>query len=431
MNEPSVDAAVAAPAPDASSINKGRRSLGTTPLPCELRKVLSTSCQSCHASDPGLQAPMALTSLEDWKAPSVSQSDRKVFEIAAQRVHDDRAPMPPAMRRRLEAPDLAVVDAASRADVAAGPERCEGELEMPPSMTPPTSEDEIDKCYRLRAHQVPQAGDETSYMVPAGESNVCFVFEPPWGDQPDVQAISIRSHNGPLVHHWILSDMHREFSDGQFLADGPLCVRGAQKQFGAFGINQQPVLDMPPDVGLKMPPAGTGVGLSLSVHYYNRGDAAPDDTYVDICTAKSPRPAEAEVVQLGPGYFSLPPHQPTSASGTCSITGMLDAHIIRSFPHMHARGRALDTIIVRADGTRDTLIDMPFDMSDQLTYETVATVRPGDKLITTCHWQNDTDRTIVVGEGVDDEMCINFVTVWPVNGLINGKDLLGADGCLR
>lgn len=425
-----------APEPDAQvtpavgSVKAGRISLGATPLPCALRRVLSTNCQSCHARDPGLQAPMALTSLEDWEAASVSQPERKVYELAMQRVHEDSAPMPPAGRRRLESDALAVVDEAGRPDLEAGPERCEGppQTEMP--VIPLPSDDEIDKCYRLKVHQVSQPGDETPYVVPAGESHVCFVFAPPWGERTDVQALSIRSHNGPLVHHWVLSDM-RDVADGQVLADDPFCWVGAEKQYAAFGINQQSEVNMPEGVGLKMPSSSDGVSLMLNVHYNNRGDAANDDTYLDICTAKTPRPAEAEVVQLRTGYFVLQPHQPTSVSGTCTVTGKVDAHIVRSFPHMHARGRALDTIIQRADGTRETLINMPFDMGDQLAYDTPAIVHPGDKLLTTCHWQNDTDETIVMGEGVDNEMCINFVTVWPVNALINGKSLAGVDGCLR
>lgn len=412
----------------------GRASQGSTPLPCELRSVLATSCQSCHASSPGAQAPMALTTLEDWKAPSVSQSERTVFELARLRVHNQDAPMPPSGRMRLDAGALAVIDAASRADLEAGPALCNGQPMEQTDPSNPTDplEAEIGECYRLSVHGRSAPDDDTPYLVPAGESNVCFVFEPPWGPAPDVQVISIRSHNGPLVHHWILSDMHREYTDGQILATGPLCVRGARRQFGAFARNQQARQDMPEGVGLLMPSGGTGVGLTLSMHYNNLGgDPTNDDTYVEICTAKTRRPNTAEVLQLGPGYFMLEPHRATTATGTCTVTGMADVHILRSFPHMHARGRSLDTLIQRADGKTETLIDMPFNVDDQLVYDTPATLHTGDKLLTTCHWQNDTDRTIVVGEGVEDEMCINFVTVWPRDALINGRDLLGADGCLR
>ena len=68
---------------------------------------------------------------------------------------------------------------------------------------------------------------------------------------------------------------------------------------------------------------------------------------------------------------------------------------------MHARGRRLDTIVQRSNGTRETLIDAPFDVNDQLVYDTPVVLHTGDKLLTTCHWENDTDRPLVNGESVD------------------------------
>lgn len=292
--------------------------------------------------------------------------------------------------------------------------------------TQTVDDSEIEQCYRLQVHQESDPNDHSPYIVSAGESNTCFLFEPPWG-ATEVQAISIRTHTGPLVHHWVLGDNDGGHEAGAVLPDGFACI-GSNRQFAAYSRNQQPIIDMPADVGLKMPAGNSGVLLSLNFHYYNVGDAAPDETYVEICTPKAPRPNLAEVVMLGPTGFSLPPHKATAATGTCTVDGKLEANIVRSFPHMHARGRSQDTIIARKDGTRETLINMPFDAGEQLVYDTPATVKPGDRLLTTCHWQNDTDDTIDEGESVDDEMCINFVTVWPVDSLINGS-VLGIEGC--
>jgi hypothetical protein len=73
-------------------------------------------------------------------------------------------------------------------------------------------------------------------------------------------------------------------------------------------------------------------------------------------------------------------------------------------PHMHARGVRLDMIVERADGSRETLIDVPYDFTNQITYETDMVLKPGDSLVTTCHYQNDTNRVIMEGSSTEEEI---------------------------
>ena len=44
-------------------------------------------------------------------------------------------------------------------------------------------------------------------------------------------------------------------------------------------------------------------------------------------------------------------------------------------------------------------------------------VESGDKVITTCTFDNDTDQTITFGENTGNEMCFNFAIVEPMDGL--------------
>ena len=92
---------------------------------------------------------------------------------------------------------------------------------------------------------------------------------------------------------------------------------------------------------------------------------------------------------------------------------------------MHERGVAMDTVIRRSDGTQEVLIDAPFDFNNQLMYDTPAVIHPGDQLVTTCHFVNDTDRLIGVGYDSLSEMCFNFVYAWPAKALIGGISLTG------
>lgn len=47
-------------------------------------------------------------------------------------------------------------------------------------------------------------------------------------------------------------------------------------------------------------------------------------------------------------------------------------------------------------------------------------IHPGDQLITTCHYVNDSARTIHAGFAAEEEMCNHFVCEWPAGGISNG-----------
>lgn len=419
------DAGTDGGAPERSTPRIGRPSLGRTPLPCALREVVQVSCQGCHGRSPRFQAPMALTSVEDFLAAAVSDPSKKVWELARVRIHDSERPMPPLASRRLTAEELATLTRELTEELRTGPESCNGD---PPDLDlPEVAQEDIDQCYRLQAHALPEAGDRTPFRVAPGESHACFFFEPPW--PADAQAVTIRSIDSPLVHHWLLSDTTQSFTAGEFVTDVPHCNFDASKVYAVYAVNQQEELRMPKDVGLELPAPGKGIGLLLGLHYYNTGEPTDDLSGVEICTAKSKRPIAASIVQLGPAFFALPAHRENAATGSCRSRYQGDITLIRSFPHMHELGISLNTIIERSDGTRETYIDKPFDFNNQIVYDVNATIRHGDRLVTTCNWKNTTDRTVYIGESTDEEMCINFVTYYPANSLVTGYALSGAEQC--
>jgi hypothetical protein len=50
---------------------------------------------------------------------------------------------------------------------------------------------------------------------------------------------------------------------------------------------------------------------------------------------------------------------------------------------------------------------VPYDFTNQIMYETDVILKPGDALITTCHYQNDTNRVIMEGSSIEEDMCMN------------------------
>jgi hypothetical protein len=341
--------------------------------------------------------------------------------------------MPPSSSRRLTDGELATLDRGLIADLPLGPAPCDdanggvGRDESNEWITYPAPDpSEIEQCYPLLAHDA--ADKMTPYRVPSGESHGCFIFDIPWGD--NVQAISFRSKQSAVVHHWLLSDQHDDYSDGTVIGDRRDCNFGAQKIYGVSAINQQSELNMPPGVGLVMPSRSSGVRMMVSMHYYNPGDPYDDASGTEICIARTPRPQTASIAELGVDFIALAPHRNTDLMSTCKPSyANGEIHVLRAFPHMHARGVRLDTIIQHEDGTREPLIDVPFDFNNQIAYDMTKVLRPGDTMVTTCHYVNETDRTVFGGESTDEEMCINFITAWPQGSLATGRDLAGAEAC--
>ncbi|HMI91283.1 MAG TPA: hypothetical protein VK509_07965 [Polyangiales bacterium] len=411
-------------APDAGALpatRAGRPSLGDTPLPCELERVVATSCRGCHAREPGPLAPMALVSYEDLTAPAISDPSVSVYELAKRRVHDSAAPMPPPPSRRLTGDELTLLDsffdAAPEADPGPG---CDDGITLDPDMPVPDSgaPDDLGACYQVRAHDLEVAGDQTPFRVANGEFYSCFYFDVPWAGSS--QAVTIRSLDTPRVHHWQLYHVIEPHEDGQIIRRASDCGYDLREALGVYSHSEEREQRMPEGVGLALPAPGGEHGLLLEIHYYNTGEETPDDTGVEICTAKTPREHVAGIAGLGPSFFVLPPGKETSVSSVCTPPGNEDIHVFRSFPHMHSWGVHMETAIARADGSSDVMLDVPFDFNNQVMVDTPVVVHPGDRLNTRCDYVNDSARTIYSGFSVDSEMCNHFVYAWPVGAISNG-----------
>ena len=369
---------------------------------------------------------MALSTREDLLAPAISQPNRKVFELMRERIHSQAAPMPPTSSRHLTAQELDVLDLQLTAELADMAEGCE-EPPVDREMWPDPDPEEIEQCYPFRAHSADVVEPKGPYRVPSGEVYACFVFDIPW--LGEAQALAIRSHNSAVVHHWLLSDEVDNIPAGTVIAAPSDCGVGVNKMYAVSAASMQSMLNMPPTVGLQMPRAGNGLRMMLAVHYFNPGSPVDDTSGAEVCIARKPQPNSAGVHIVGAQDLMLPPHQMTDITTTCTPTYQGDIHIVRTLPHMHRNGVHFDTTVLRADGTRSPLINLPFDFSNQLSYQSDAVLRPGDRLFTTCEYQNDSDRTIRGGERADDEMCVNFITAWPVGSLVTGRNRSGADAC--
>jgi hypothetical protein len=93
---------------------------------------------------------------------------------------------------------------------------------------------------------------------------------------------------------------------------------------------------------------------------------------------------------------------------------------------MHRIGKHMKTIVNRAGGGTEMLLDQDFNFNTQIAYDVQTVLNPGDTLTTTCTYQNDTAAAVGYGTLTSDEMCFNFVTAWPANLLQHGTAMNGS-----
>jgi hypothetical protein len=344
---------------------------------------------------------------------------------ALARIHDTQAPMPPTSI--LEAGQLAVLDSWLNAQAPAGTDpSCEPELPMDGGTVfeggvPPFA----DKCYEIRVHD---PNDVTKPLTVSSESYGHFYFDAPW--PAGAQGVWFETLDGghpEILHHWLVySEGGNNRPDGDVdyptngsHSGGPTLVAG-----WAPGADNN---DIPSDVGLALD--GPNRKMSLEFHFFVAGGGPYEtDAGVKICTVETEatrRPNEATVSWLGTEAIFIPPSSVGTAEGNCTPnfngTGVSEIHLLRSWPHMHLAGRKMESTIVRANGEQIPMHPpggWPFDFDNEVSHETRYTLYPGDRVVTRCHYQNETDKTKIIGYDNEEEMCFNFVTAYPPNALV-------------
>lgn len=395
-------------------------------LPCDVAQVLSTGCWDCHGNETRFGAPMPLTTLANFQA--LNATGAQMSQLVTSRIHDDARPMPPNPNPRLTPAEMAVLDnwigggmqggtctMQQPGDVSVGDtgdtggetvggtggtDVGSGGADAPPPVVG-------EECYTFTAH----SGDKTTpYSVPTTpDYYVNFQFTPPWGSTK-VHGVTAKSiiDNDRAIHHWIL------YSGGN-VVDGGVSAGGGS-HFGQFIAGWAPGaqdLVMPQGVGLQIPSGG----MELEIHYNAPGAGHTDASGVELCITRELLPNEAATHPLGQEGFRT--NGAGNVCGTCNPRGTGPITIISSSPHMHLKGTHMRTVVNRAGGGQEVLIDKPFAFDGQIAYDTPMTIMPGDTLSTQCSF----DSSAAFGTGTNEEMCYNFVLAYPAGALAGGGGL--------
>jgi len=388
----------------------------------DLKPLLESKCVNCH-SDGGI-APFALTSL-----------DAVVSHKAEIRVAVMNRVMPPWLAgkgcsdyqydRSLSDDQINLVTswvdkgaiAGNQADYVApaaptetgGLSRVDLNLKMPVAYTPQITPDD----YR------------------------CFIVDWPETTTKFVSGFRANPGTQTIVHHVIAFlatptnvAMYQKLDDAD-PAPGYTCFGGPGGGSGGQWIGSWAPgsggSDFPPQTGIKILP---GSKVILQVHY-NTSVVAPqpdltsldfklDDTVVKeavqlpwtnyqwVTQKKMPIAAGDPDVMHN---FTYDPTTVLSIASNGVLQNDLPITIYGAGIHMHTRGTHGRIDLLRANGDKECMLDVPrwdFHWQGGYTFTSQKTFNPGDKVYLECHWNNAAGTTeLNWGEGTGDEMCLS------------------------
>jgi hypothetical protein len=274
-------------------------------------------------------------------------------------------------------------------------------------------------CTPTRFFRAHASGSATAkYVVPnpTNDQYACFNFKSPFA--PGEQAIASAPiiDDARVIHHYILYGTTSPLTDGA-VSTGCGSTSGAVHVSGWAPGGQYSVME--PDVGMVL----DYPYFQLQVHYNNqRFSDGADASGVAFCTTTTPRPNAAGIVTLGTSLFSIPANgNDYAVNSNCTglaTDGRTPLTIIGTSPHMHLLGTGFRTQHMRGGTNMGDLSNVPlgtwsFDGQRHYKVDPRRQVMPGDTLRTTCYFDNPSPSAVTFGPRTSDEMCFDFITVFP------------------
>ncbi len=240
--------------------------------------------------------------------------------------------------------------------------------------------------------------------TPDQEEYMCFVAElGVLADKP-LSAVKWIIPTGPIViHHISLYATTTDLPIGRVSCDKLEGPRFAIYTPGSANI------DLRSDLALELPTATRRV--AVEVHAQRRGPGIDTPGRVSL-VASADRPHVAGWIETGAYIAPMPPRASEVTLGRCWFDTPL--HVEFVWAHMHKSGRGYHSSLVRANGDRMVLVDIPkWDVSHQPLYSFQFEAQPGDRIDFECEYLNETADTITSGPYSTNEMCGLGLIAWP------------------
>lgn len=243
-----------------------------------------------------------------------------------------------------------------------------------------------------------------------------------------------------ITHHMLLFGCTEPGSDADVWNCGemggysgkysaPPCASGTQIMYA--WAHSATSLALPEGVGFKVGGDTDVQYLVLQVHYADLSKLSnqdiEDDSGIIITATTEPTPKLAGVLIMGTGGL-IRPHSVEHFETECPIEDDVEMHPFAFRTHTHASGKVVAGYRVR-DGEW-SLIGKHNPQEPQMFYpvsNTDLVIRQNDYVAARCTMDNENDREIHVGPGMDDEMCNFYVMYWVDDGnLLHRKNCFTA-----
>jgi hypothetical protein len=357
------------------------------------KQMLQDHCSSCHGATPAFGAP---NSLIDYDAMLKGLEGKRPVDRIAIRVADKTMPAAGQAPPPHQVQDTLVEWASCG---AMHPDHSIGLGVSKPVFRAPVDSPTTSAHFDLLAPDF-KVGPKVLDLY------MCFTFDTPVKADQFVQRIEPVVDDSRVLHHIVLlRDPKKKTKVGAAPCKG--MPNGAQYMYAwAPGTGAVEFAEG----GVRVTP---GERYILQVHYNNGAGVADarDSSGVRIYHF-DPKGTEYGMFAPGPVVFAIPANSVHTATGTCIVKEKMT--LIAGMPHMHELGTKFSNIIVRKDGKTEELISISgwqFEM--QPFYSFPVTLQPGDRIVTSCTWENKTAKSVTAGTGTADEMCFNFIFATP------------------
>lgn len=258
--------------------------------------------------------------------------------------------------------------------------------------------------------------ESPEFVVPAqSEATRCITLKVPSSVDLDVKAFSSVMRSGSHHMNMFLSPRD-EYPDGV----GP-CAWDDMATYEYVYATQEPYAEaiLPENVAIKFP---AGAQVVIQSHYVNPNDAAitgqikVNMTAFETGATKIIYAAAFAALNLD---ISIPPKSTKLETRTCILSSSKSYRIIGFAPHTHSRCATFEVYAHDGQTAGDKLY-----RSDDWAHPPYRYFQPpyllsaGAGFQYTCTFLNDTDRTLVWGNSVDQEMCMMVGYYYPSDGSI-------------
>jgi hypothetical protein len=276
------------------------------------------------------------------------------------------------------------------------------------------------------------ANDQTKFSVAPGQSYNQFYFDVPWPANSVATRFGAKFDSLSVLHHWLGFSSTKNVANGTVEKNVLGTTLGESAELvGGWAVGGCNVT-FPADMGVKLPNTGK---IMIQWHHYNStGAPVQDATAVQFCVVpESQRKNIGGLTFLGTENFNglagMPAGKESKFSGTCLNDSGKPITIVGWNPHMHLLGTRMNSTVVRAAGGTEVPFDHSFLFDHQVNYmlKQGYVLQPGDKITSTCTFNNTTTAPVAFGQSTQQEMCYQFTFSYPYGALNNGTpSLIGA-----